>query len=331
MAAEQPVSDEFPVIAATGVLTLADRWDHFLARWGWRRNEHKVRPGLYALGSPNPDSPVLVTANYTLSFDALRSALSGVDAYILVLNTFGVNVWCAAGKGTFGTGELSERIETSGLSRYVRHRGVIVPQLGASGVAAHEVKRQTGFKVEYGPVRAKDLPEYIESHSVTEGMRQVRFGLLDRLVLTPIELKSVFLPMLATAVLFYFISGLFMSFIVIGGVLTGAVLFPFLLPYLPTKDFSTKGFILGALYALVVICLSGIWRQDIDLWLKIGWSLSHILLWPAVTGFLALNFTGSTPFTSRTGVRKEISRYVRIMAVAFGVGVILNLVTGFLK
>ena len=76
---------------------------------------HRVEPGLYSLGNPTSESPVFVTANYTLSFDALRSALKGIDGYILVLDTQGVNVWCAAGKGTFGTDELVKRIEATRL------------------------------------------------------------------------------------------------------------------------------------------------------------------------------------------------------------------------
>ncbi len=325
-------SEEYPVFAATSALTPANRWDHFLARWGFRRGEHKVRPGLYALGNPTPDSPVLVSANYTLSFDALRSALRGIDAYLLILNTFGINVWCAAGKGTFGTDELNLRIETSGLGQYVSHRTVIVPQLGAAGIAAHEVKRQSGFKVAYGPVRAEDLPQYLKTKELTPEMRQARFNFMDRLALVPVELTSLFLPTLLIATAIYFAGGLFMSLAVAFGVLTGAALFPLLLPCLPTKDFSTKGFVLGALYAALLVLLNGIWSEaGTALWLKILWSLSHFLIWPALVGYLGLNFTGSTPFASRSGVRREIYRYVRIMAIAFVLGVILNLVTGFLK
>ena len=116
-------------------LSWANRWDHILARVGVRRSGHRVEPGLYALGSPDPDSPVLVSANYTLSFDALRSSLPGRDAYILVLDTGGINVWCAAGKGTFGTEELVARIEAVGLAGVVHHRTLILPQLGAPGVS----------------------------------------------------------------------------------------------------------------------------------------------------------------------------------------------------
>ena len=87
----------------TSTLTFANYWDHFVTRWGINRMAHRVEPGLYALGNPTRDSSVFVTANYTLSFDALRAALDGRDVYILVLDTQGINVWCAAGKGTFGT------------------------------------------------------------------------------------------------------------------------------------------------------------------------------------------------------------------------------------
>jgi len=90
----------------TGTITFANRLDHFLARWGVNRMAHRVEPGLYRLGNPTPDSPVFASANYTLSFDALRSTLAGIDSYILVLDTKGINVWCAAGKGTFGTEDL---------------------------------------------------------------------------------------------------------------------------------------------------------------------------------------------------------------------------------
>ncbi len=106
-----------------------------------------------------PTSPqVLVSANYKMSFDRLRQALSGLDLWILVIDTKGINVWCAAGKGTFGTEELVGRIAQVGLGDVVKGRGLILPQLGAPGVAANEVLKRTGFKVVYGPVRASTFP-----------------------------------------------------------------------------------------------------------------------------------------------------------------------------
>ena len=166
------------ITPVASTLTFNDRMDHFLARWGYRRESHLVEPGLYSLGKPTPESPVFVTANYTLSFDALRSNLGGIDCYILVLDTKGINVWCAAGKGTFGTDELIERIKVTGLENVVSHRKVILPQLGAPGVSAYSVKKWSGWQVEYGPVRAADIKEYIKTHQASKEMRTVRFSLI---------------------------------------------------------------------------------------------------------------------------------------------------------
>jgi acetyl-CoA decarbonylase/synthase complex subunit gamma len=141
-------------------LVWADHLGTFKARWGIKRMDYTVEPGLYALGNPNNQSPALVTANYKMSFDRLREALPHRDMWILVLDTRGINVWCSAGKGTFGTSELVNRIQSTGLAKVVSHRELILPQLAGPGVAAHEVKKLSGFKVIYGPIRSKDLPAF---------------------------------------------------------------------------------------------------------------------------------------------------------------------------
>jgi hypothetical protein len=321
-----------PVILPTSSrLSPANRWDHFLARIGWKRGEHRTGPGLYALGKPTPESPVFVTANYTLSFDALRSALSGVDAYLLVLDTRGINVWCAAGKGTFGTEEIVHRVFATGLKSVVSHRRLILPQLGAPGVAAHLVKKQTGFLVEYGPVRAEDLPQYLKTHKATPEMRRVTFSLVDRLVLVPVELKSALLPVLAVAVLLYFLGGWVSSLAVLTVVLAGAVLFPILLPWIPTHNFSTKGFLLGALLAVPFSISPFLRHPDWSWWQQGMQALEFLLAMPAVTAFIALNFTGATTFTSRTGVRREIFAYIPAMAWTFGIGVLLGVALIFVS
>jgi uncharacterized membrane protein len=271
------------------------------------------------------DSPVFVTANYTLTFDALRSALHGLDGYIVVLDTQGINVWCAAGKGTFGTDELVRRIEATGLHNVVRHRVLILPQLGAPGVAAHQVRKRSGFKVEYGPVRAADLPEYLKTRQATPEMRQVRFTLLDRLVLIPVELVCVLLPMLIAAVSVFFVGGWLASAAVIAAVLAGTVLFPIFLPWLPTRDLSSKGFVLGAIVALPFALAVFLRDPNAALWLSGVGALTYLLSLAPITAYLALNFTGSTTFTSRSGVRREIFAYVPIMAWIFGAGIVLTI------
>jgi hypothetical protein len=313
------------IIPVTSELSTDDRREHVAIRLGYHRMDHKVEPGLYRLGDPVRSSPVFVTSNYKLSFDALRSSLKGAPSYLLVLDTKGINVWCAAGKGTFGTDEIEARIKATGLKDVVDHRRLVLPQLGAPGVCAHEVKRRTGFTVEYGPVRAEDLPAYISAGKATPEMRQVRFDLRDRAVLVPVEMKNYLL----WAVLAGLLATLLLGWEGLAAVavlfLTGTVLFPLLLPFLPFKAFSAKGFVLGAVVA-VAFALASVWAE--------GGSLDPSILLPAVAwallispwvAYLALNFTGSSTLTSRTGVRKEIFRYIPLMAVTFIIGVVLML------
>lgn len=311
-----------PAIEPTACsLTWANRWDHWLARWGVNRGAHRVTPGLYALGRPDAESPVFVTANYTLSFDALRSALPGVDGYILVLDTKGVNVWCAAGKGTFGTDELVHRIEATRLRDVVSRRVITLPQLGAPGVTAHDVKRRTGFRVRYGPVRARDLPEYLRTGQATPEMRRVRFDWVDRLVLVPVEVVHTFVKMAIAAVILFLIGGLPAALAAVAAVWAGCVLFPLLLPWLPTRDFSSKGFILGTIVALPFA--AGLASQPGSTWWqRLIWLFVSLLGMPAVTAYLSLNFTGSSTFTSRTGVRAEMYTYIPYMATMAAIAVL---------
>lgn len=293
---------------------------------GINRMGHIEEPGLYSLGKPNSSSPVFVTANYTLSFNALRSSLKGINCYILLLDTKGINVWCAAGKGTFGTDELVYRIKRVGIDKIVHHHELILPQLSAPGVAAFEVTKRTGFKVKYGPVRAEDIPEYLKIQNATPEMRQVRFNILDRLVLIPMEL--IYLPTLIILIIlfiFTFRTGVFVPDPIFITLLVGIILFPLLMPFIPTKDFSSKGFILGILTAFVFIFFTLTNHQGNPLWLQTGYSITYLLIIPPITAYLALNFTGSTPFTSRSGVKTEIFKYIPYMAVIFVIGILIDI------
>ncbi len=313
----------------SSALAFSNHVDHFLARWRFNRDGHRVEPGLYALGNPNPDSPVLASANYTLSFDKLRVSLDGIDCYILVLDTNGINVWCAAGKGTFGTDELVNRIRSVNLSEVVRHRRIIVPQLGAPGIAAHVVKSRSGFRVMYGPVRAADLQTYLRTGKTTPEMRRVRFTFKDRAVLVPVELVGVLLPMLAAAIFLLLVSGAPAAAGALAAMLAGAVLFPILLPWIPTPNFTTKGLILGATVALPFAAAQ--FAGGGPLWQSSIRAVPYLFMMPATTAFLALNFTGSSTFTSRSGVTREIFAYIPALAIMFGSGLAVFLGIGLAK
>lgn len=289
-------------------LSWLDRFNGCKVRWDIGRTSYIVPPGLYAVGSPEEASPVVVTANYKMSYDLVRSSLKGRNVWLLVLETFGINVWCAAGKGTFGTRELIHRINASGLSALLRHRTLLLPILGGPGVAAHEVQRETGFDIRYAAIRAADLPEFLDNGMVsTPKMKELSFTLWERLVLTPVELVQSSKYVLPVAALLMLGGRLFnigdaaaeTSIALLVSVLIGTVIVPVLLPWLPSKSFSLKGAFAGLLWNAIYLFQLG---EGLSLPAK----LATLLLCTAVSSLLALNFTGSTPFTSLSGVRKEM-------------------------
>ncbi len=226
------------------VSTRLDKKDYLGAikvRWLINRDNYKVEPGLYAVGNPDDKSDVFVSANYKLSFDHLRKNLDKLNAWILVLDTKGVNVWCAAGKGTFGTKELVNRIKLTGLEKIVSHRKLIVPQLGATGVSAYQVKELTsdtssnplaascgygsainpskaevssikvnrGFNVVFGPIRAVDIKSFIANgYKTTDEMRKVTFNFSDRIKLTSVDFVYARYKLLVAFAIVFIISGL---------------------------------------------------------------------------------------------------------------------------
>ena len=296
-----------------------------VVRCGINRYKYRVVPGLYAVGRPTRESEVLVTANFKLTIDHLRKAISGINAWILVLDTKGINVWCAAGKGTFSTATLVQQIKDAQLDRIVDHRRVIVPQLGATGVSATAVKKESGFKVVYGPVRATDIPAFFNNGFVADKqMRTVTFDLLERLILSPIELQTALKPALIAAVIIFFLSGIGPSVFSItnawtrgvtavlalaAGMFAGAVITPALLPFIPVKEFSLKGIIVGLGTALLFIFVI-----PAAISLKAGIAL--LLFTTTISSVLAMNYTGTTPFTSPSGVEKEMKRYIPIQLIS---------------
>jgi hypothetical protein len=326
---------EGPIPAVRTRLSRRDILGKVKARFGIGRMNYKVKPGLFAVGNARPDSPVLVSANYKLSFDSLRRELGGLDAWILVLDTKGINVWCAAGKGTFGTDELAHRVEATGLSRVVSHRVLILPQLGAPGVAAHEVTRRTRFKVVYGPVRAADIKDFLAAGMrATPEMRLVTFKLKDRFVLTALELTNPFKYLvIITAVLWILdLLGLHLLswkgwYPYLGAILIGGFIVPILLPWIPGRVFAWKGSLLGVLWAAFVNIQQGLLPLTAASWER---AAAHFLLLPAISAFLAMGFTGSSTYTSLSGVLKEMRYAVPAILGSASVGIVF-LVVGLVR
>lgn len=323
-----------PIPLVTTELTSADRLGALGVRLDFRRSDYRVRPGLYAIGDPTDEAPVLVTANYKLTFDALRSAMSGRDAWVLVLNTRGVNVWCAAGKKTFGSFELIARIADAQLAQVVSHRTVIAPQLGATGVSARAVHAASGFRVVWGPVRAGDIPAYLEAGmKATAEMRRVTFGMTERAKLVAVELSFLWRPKtllalaaaaasvaawaaLAPAAVPWDVIAAVASALLIGFV-AGVVITPVLLPWIPGRAFALKGAIAGALFAGVVAV--GAFPV-----LGVAGSIAVVALAAAVSSFAAMNFTGSSTYTSPSGVEHEMRRAIPFQGAALLAGIVAS-------
>jgi hypothetical protein len=310
-------------------LVFADIIGRWQMRWGLGRMRYRIAPGLYAIGKPTGLSPVLVTANYKMTFDIVRRDMHGQDAWLLVLDTRGINVWCAAGKGTFSTAELVRQVRSSNLLQLVEHRTLILPQLGAPGVAAHKVKKACGFNVVFGPICSSDLPEFLNNGLLaTPEMRRVSFKLLDRLVLTPVELVNMRKQVFWSMLVLFFLGGIgphvfslaaawdrggaaIMAGIL--GTLTGAVIVPILLPWLPGPQFALKGAAAGlAIGFLNVLFFMG----TLD-WLD---SMALLISVAAVSSWCAMHFTGSTTFTSPSGVEKEMRQAIPVQLAALVIG-----------
>lgn len=311
-------------------------------RCSFGRMNYRIPPAIYAVGNPNQSSPVLVSANYKLSFDYLRRELSGLNLWILVIDTDGINVWCAAGKGTFGTEEIVRMVSETGLSELVDHRTLILPQLAAPGVSAHEVREKSGFKIVYGPVRAPDLPAFLEAGNKAEpGMRRTTFRLGERLVLAPVELVGMNVPLIIILAALFLLNlaadlvkgnplsaaallgQTFYDLIpFLGAILIGVVMVPALIPYIPGRALAWKGWILGLIWAALYLLLF----YTTPGWLPVA---AYLLIIPSITAFLGMNYTGSTTYTSLSGVIKEMSIALPLIIVSTGVGIIAYIATYF--
>jgi hypothetical protein len=162
-------------------------------------------------------------------------------------------------------------------------------------------------------------------------MRTVRFTILDRLVLTPMEINPAMrkYPLFALAALLLFglqPSGISfreawqdgLSFLILGliMVLSGAFLTPVLLPYLPFRSFAVKGWIMGMLSVLI----SSQFLEPAHNTLLL---IAGYLFFPLASSYIALQFTGSTTFTGMSGVKKELRAAIPVYLAGAAIALVL--------
>ncbi len=214
----------------------------------------KFKTGLYAIGHPGRKSPVLATGNFDLTVRRVVRALDGrVDCWLLVADSAGINVWCAAGGGYFTAEKVIAALKTYRVADVVDHHALILPQLCANGVDGWAIRRETGWGVHWGPVRARDIPVYLAAgRKKTDAMRRVDFPLKDRLEMVTVTLG--FYGLMILLPLFIWWRPLFWP---VTAALVGLSYFYAVIhPYLPGKDGLWKSIPLAAiaLTGLLVYC-----------------------------------------------------------------------------
>jgi ubiquinone/menaquinone biosynthesis C-methylase UbiE len=240
----------------------------------------KVTPGLYAVGHPDRSSPVLVTGNFDLTVRRLVRALdTRVDVWILAANSSGINVWCASGGGYMTADKVIAAMNASHLADVVDHHALILPQLCGNGVDGWRIRKETGWGVHWGPVRAEDIPEYLASkRKKTDRMRWVRFPLKDRLEMVTVTLG--FYGLLILLPVFLIWRDLFLP--IAAAMLGLSYFYAVALPWIPGRDGLLKSI------PLAVIALAGMLAYA----LRVG-GMSSIELFHWGVGL-----TGMSVFTS---------------------------------
>ena len=273
------------------------------------------RTGLVTIGNPDRDAPVFLTCNFRLTVERVRRALEGLDAYLLVANSRGVNVWCAATGGLLTNHDVVSVLKTSGIADRVDHRQLILPQLAATGIEGRVVHKKTGWKVVWGPADAAAIPEFLSAGlNATRAMRTVAFPWRDRVEMAiawafPISLLSLLvLPFWSEGVLL--LAGLVWSLSLL--IFLG---FPLYEDRLHTAgknvgfvffDFGQRGLPLLIWLGLmsVGIVYAGL-SGDLSWTLALRWGLSSLI----VLLLLGLDLTGSTP-VYKSGLHED-----RLMAI----------------
>ncbi len=257
-----------------------------------------AKTGLRVIGGPGPEAPVFVTCNFDLTVRRVMEALQGLDCYLLVAPSKGINVWCAAGGGMFNAHSVASVIKTSQIGEKVGHRTLILPQLSAAGIDVARVKRETGWHCAFGPVYARDIPAYLAAnHKKTEAMRQVSFPLADRLEMavmwaTPMSLVTG----IPVAILrLHLLPGLL-------ALIWGFALFLFafyepVLRFVPGPVGLVKTLVLGSVGVIGVV-IYGLAIGEWGAGSIVGWSLG-VMVTAVVLGF---DLDGSSPLRAGSTV-----------------------------
>jgi acetyl-CoA decarbonylase/synthase complex subunit gamma len=124
----------------------------------------QVEPKLYEIGSAGPDSPVLITTNFSLTYFSVSGEVegAGVPAWLLVADSDGQSVLTGWAAGKFDAEKIAKTVKDSGIAEKVNHKKLVIPGhvAGLSGEVEEELP---GWQVMVGPRDAVDIPRYLKT------------------------------------------------------------------------------------------------------------------------------------------------------------------------
>jgi len=119
--------------------------------------------GIYEIGGPNENSPILLTSNFSLTYFIVMGEIEGsrVPSWLLVKDTEGLSVMTAWAAGKFGADVIAPFVKKSGIADKVKHRKLIIP--GYAAVISGELEEELpDWKILIGPREAGHIPAYLK-------------------------------------------------------------------------------------------------------------------------------------------------------------------------
>jgi ubiquinone/menaquinone biosynthesis C-methylase UbiE len=276
-----------------------------------------IEPGIYRSGNPDNNSPIIVTANYEYTYIKVMRDLKNIDAWVLCIDSNGINVWCAARGGDFGNKQLLNAIEATGIEQITKTKTLILPQLSAGGVSVPQLPKKFPFKIKYGPVWSNKIKEYIKNKPTKkpDSMKLAKFTFTQRIRagithITFLYRKIFWLPLLGLLILLLALNKANYLFwvgeLAIWIILSNAIISIFFPLSKFTRKFVLKALFFGAITLFILSLLT---------WL-IHYSVIYVLLQSLIIFWLSffstMSFSGYTMATSPREIQLEYPIFRRI-------------------